>query len=145
MKRMVKELMIILFIYIIFRSCFFLGYVPSASMEPALRAGSFILASKIYPEIRAGDIIVFEREGELLVKRVAYTAGDHIPVKHETDAYGISLLDPVNAKEAEKWLLVPEGYVYVLGDNQDHSYDSRYWETPFVSLSEVCALVIADW
>ena len=145
MKRMVKELMIILFIYIIFRSCFYLGYVPTDSMEPTLRAGSFILASKIYPEIQAGDIIVFEREGELLVKRVAYTAGDHIPVKHETDAYGVSLLVPVDAKQAEKWLLVPDGYVYVLGDNQDYSYDSRYWENPFIPTAEVCALVIADW
>ena len=145
MKRMIKELVIILFVYVAFRSFFYLGYVSSSSMEPTLRAGSFILASKIYPEIRTGDMIVFEREGELLVKRVAYTAGDHIPVKHETDAYGVSLLVPVDAKQAEKWLLVPDGYVYVLGDNQDYSYDSRYWENPFIPTAEVCALVIVDW
>ena len=145
MKQIMSEIVVLLFICVVFRCCFYLGYVPSASMEPSIKAGSFILASKIYPEIRAGDMIVFEREGELLVKRVVYTAGDHIPVKHETDAYGVSLLVPVDAKQAEKWLLVPEGYVYVLGDNQDYSYDSRYWENPFIPTAEVCALVIDDW
>ena len=58
------------------RSVFLIGYVPSASMEPTLHEGSFILGLRLYSEPKVGDIIIFEKDGVLLVKRIAACPGD---------------------------------------------------------------------
>ena len=39
-------------------------------------------------------------------------------------------------------MTVPEDYYYVLGDNADNSYDSRYWLNPFVSKDDVVAKLV---
>ena len=40
-------------------------------------------------------------------------------------------------------MTVPEGCYYVLGDNADSSYDSRYWLDPFVDGADVVAKLIS--
>ena len=39
-------------------------------------------------------------------------------------------------------LTVPAECFYVLGDNTEHSYDSRCWKEPFVERQDVLAVVI---
>ncbi len=39
---------------------------------------------------------------------------------------------------------MPEGCYYVFGDNADHSYDSRYWERPFVRKENVVAKIVGN-
>lgn len=70
-----------------------------------------------------GDIIVFQHNKEYLVKRVEAVEGDLIESNGEN-------------------LVVPEGGFYVLGDNGQCSYDSRYWEYPFVMNDDIVAKVI---
>lgn len=67
-----------LLFYGLFRFVFLLGYVPTASMEPTLPQGSFILEMRIFDEPEVGDIIVFEKDGALLVKRVAARSGEEV-------------------------------------------------------------------
>ncbi len=145
MKRIFKEAAIILAAYLIFKSLFYIGYVPTGSMEPALHTGSFMLAFRIVPEVQVGDVIVFEHEGVLLVKRVAYVVGEEIPVRHTADQNGTAIIQPTDGLNAEDYLVVPEGCVFVLGDNQDNSFDSRYWDNPFVRREEIRGLVILPW
>ena len=71
-------LVLTLLIYIMLRSVFLIGYVPSASMEPTLHEGSFILGLRLYSEPKVGDIIIFEKDGVLLVKRIAACPGDSV-------------------------------------------------------------------
>ena len=130
-------LVLTLLIYIMLRSVFLIGYVPSASMEPTLHEGSFILGLRLYSEPKVGDIIIFEKDGVLLVKRIAACPG--YPVDLSQLEYMTSIPIPV---QEETVLTVPEGCYFVLGDNAQNSWDSRYWEQPFVSGQQIVAKLI---
>ena len=112
----------VLFI-IIFKTVFLIGYVPSASMEPTLKKGSIILGVRCYQELGIDDIIIFRHNGQLNVKRIAAIEGESVTVDG-------------------KILLVPEDCYYVLGDNMENSYDSRFWEEPFVKRDDIIAKII---
>ena len=123
-----------LLFYILMRHVFLIGYVPTASMEPTLPQESFILGSRIFDEPKVGDIIVFEKDGTLLVKRVAAGPGDQVD---------LSELPYMTSVPIPLWnnpvITVPEGCYYVLGDNTQNSWDSRYWEDPFITHRQIVA------
>lgn len=110
-------------ILLLFRFVFLIGYVPSESMEPTLKKESFILGSRLYGDLKTGDIVVFEHEGTVMVKRIAACPGEEITVD------GIRYY-------------VPNGSYFMLGDNKDNSYDSRYWECPYISEEKIIAKMI---
>ena len=125
MKKFLKWLLpafVLVTTVLLFRFVFFVGYVPTGSMEPTIHKGSYILGCRIFGEPKVGDIIVFEHEGKQLVKRIAAVGGDVVEHKGRR-------------------LIVPQGYFYVLGDNPDNSCDSRYWLRPFVSYGQVVGVL----
>ena len=103
---------------LLFRFVLFIGYVPSESMEPTLKKGSIIVGSRLFGELKVGDIIVFRHEGRLLVKRIAATEGKMVEYKGQRTT-------------------VPKGCFYVLGDNAGNSFDSRFWKKPFIAYSSI--------
>lgn len=109
--------------FILLKCVFLIGYVPSESMEPTLERGSYIIGCRIYSSLETGDIIIFRHDGKLLVKRIAAVGGDTVE-KNGTN------------------MTVPEGCYYVLGDNADNSFDSRYWKEPFVKERDVVAILL---
>lgn len=123
-----------LLFYGLFRFVFLVGYVPTASMEPTLPQGSFILGMRIFDEPEVGDIIVFEKDGALLVKRVAARSGEEV---------NLSKLPYMTTVPIPVWddpvITVPDECYFVLGDNTQNSWDSRYWEDPFVPYHNVVA------
>ncbi len=123
-----------LLFYILMRHVYLIGYVPTASMEPTLPQGSFILGIRIFEEPQVGDIIVFEKEGTLLVKRVAAGPGEQVD---------LSQLSYMTTVPIPVWdtpvIAVPEGCYFVLGDNTQNSWDSRYWENPFITQNQIVA------
>ena len=123
-----------LLIYLLFRFVFLLGYVPTSSMEPTLQEKSFILGSRIFSELKSGDIIIFEKDGVLLVKRIAGCPGDEVDLSQLT--YMTTVPIPVWDSPV---ITVPEGCYFVLGDNTQNSWDSRYWETPFITQEQIVA------
>ena len=120
----------------VFRMVLFIGYVPSASMEPTLQAGSFIIGRRFIGDPGKGDIIVFYHDGKLLVKRIAACPGEIVDR---------SELSYITSVPIPSWddpeLVIPEGCYFVLGDNSQDSFDSRYWDDPFVRTCDIVACV----
>ena len=106
--------------YLILQLVVLIGYVPSASMEPTLPEGSFIFGLRIFDEPQVGDIIVFEKDGVLQVKRVAAGPGDTVDLRE---------IQYMNDYPEPTWespvITVPDNCYFVLGDNRDSSNDSR--------------------
>lgn len=131
--------------------------IPSASMAPTLLPGDFILVdsfaySKQAPQRR--EIIVFSypvNPKMAFVKRVAGIPGDRIEVIGEHlfvngEQQNEPYLHPFRKNRRGKKpysTTVPEGKLFVLGDNRDHSADSRVWG--FVPLEEVVGRVHYIW
>ena len=59
------------FIFILFKLVFLIGYVPTESMEPTIKKGSYIVGIRLFSELETGDIIIFRHDEKLLVKRIA--------------------------------------------------------------------------
>lgn len=114
---------VMILILILFREVFMIGFVPTNSMEPTIDAGSCVLGIRGVKNLQRDDIIIFRHEGSYLVKRIFACGGDEIWHNGQV-------------------LVVPDGCFYVLGDNAEDSYDSRYWENPFVEEGKVVAVVV---
>ena len=121
-KRMIFLIPVAVFIgvLILFKTVFFIGFVPSASMEPTLKTNSVIFGTRIYGTLQEGDIIVFQHEDNVLVKRIVCVGGQEIEVE------GINYT-------------VPEDCYFVMGDKKDNSWYTRFLEDPFIKKSSVIA------
>ncbi len=125
-------------------------FIPSASMEPTLEEGDRVLVNKLsydVHDINRGDVVVFELPSDKvgpdgikdLIKRVIALPGDvietrdgivYINDRRLSEPYlpeGTLTGDPSNGSNpAIDRQTIPEGTVFVMGDNRDNSHDSRY-------------------
>ena len=127
MMRRIKRLLPILIpllcailVVLLFRTVFFLGYVPTASMDPTIPKGSLILGLRQYGELSTGDIVIFRHEGQTLVKRIAACPGETYILNGSP-------------------ITVPPDHYLLLGDNSAASYDARYWELPCTPADDIIA------
>ena len=110
--------------------------VDGFSMLPTLHDGEFVLVNKLAYRIGSptrGDIIVFQSTTEKdldLIKRVIGLPGDHIVIgSDKVSVNGQTLTEPYIAAAPNypgEWN-VPNGYLFVLGDNRNDSSDSHVW------------------
>ncbi len=123
------------------------GRVVSRSMEPTLMTGDICFYNRMaymFGEPKRGDIVLFERVGEkdYLAKRIIGLPGDHVSFQDGCVFVNDTLLEEeyIGADvNTYCWLSfdVPKNSYFVLGDNREHSLDSRFWDDPYVSKENI--------
>ena len=113
--------------------------VEGNSMEPTLKPGQRLLVCKAYwlvGQIKDGDIVVinnpFERN-EVIIKRVYRTQGETVDLQNVPDSWDVT----------QGQYVVPQGTIFVLGDNPAVSQDSRFYG-PFDSSSVIGKVVVVQ-
>ena len=110
-------------VLILFRYVFYIGYVPTNSMEPTIMAGDKIFGIRMLGELEVGDVVVFKYDDTYMVKRIAAVPGDTLKINSEE-------------------IKIPKDCYYVLGDNYWNSFDSRYWQEPYITYDDIVAKII---
>jgi signal peptidase I len=152
-----EAIVVAIVLAIIIRAFFVQAFkIPSSSMEPTLLIGDYLLVNKFiygvrlpftdkrWPMFRSperGDVIVFvfpEDRSKDFIKRVVAIPGDTIEVRSKKVILnGKEIQEPYAHYRDAKLLAgqrdnhppryIPEGYLFVMGDNRDFSQDSRVW------------------
>jgi signal peptidase I len=118
-------------------------WIPSPSMVPTLEVGDRVLVNKLsyrFHDVHRGDVVVFERppgasnggDSEIkdLIKRVVGIEGDRIETRDGRLYVNRELIDepylePGVRTDMSEPVTVPEGHIFVMGDNRTNSEDSR--------------------
>lgn len=116
--------------------------VKGASMEPSFKSGDYILTSRISYKFRRpnrGDVVVFKapKNPDIeYIKRVIGLPGDKVVIQNgDLSINGIVLNESYISARTNLWeggfirngeqLIVPQDYIFVMGDNRPRSSDSR--------------------
>ena len=147
-------LAIFMLVYVL---CFRTVVVVGSSMYDTLMHGDRLLLINnfLYSEPKQGDVIVASkdsfRDGECIIKRVIATAGQEVDIDFEQGIVyvdGEAIPEPylytqTHEQEGMQFpLVVPEGCLFVMGDNRKVSMDSRSPNIGFIDKREVLGKAI---
>ena len=131
--KFIKELIpyvIIVLVVVLFRTYIATPVrVDGKSMNPTLINGEILILNKLDKNYKRLDIVVFNYNGERLIKRVLGLPGESIKVENNKLYINGILTDDYNTTVLTKDFEVSEikdNCYFLVGDNRYDSYDSRY-------------------
>lgn len=150
--KILKTAMIATMTFFLVHTCIRPAVIMSASMEPTLMTGEHVfLCSRVLHKPGYGDIAVFRFNGATFAKRVIGLPGDEIEFQDGAIYRNGMVLDEpylpsgtVTESFGRNSYIVPREALFLLGDNRSDSYDSRLWDNPFVSLTEIEGYILSN-
>ena len=140
--------------------------IPSTSMSPTLSVGDTVLVwrpHQLNGGLQRGQVVVFQDPGgwvtgdtdnsQYVIKRIIGLPGDRITCCNalgQLQINGAAISEgylPANAAPSNTPfdVRVPEGSLFVLGDNRAKSDDSRYQKVQFVPVKRVVGVAFATY
>ncbi len=132
--------------------------LSSKSMAPLILKGDHIVVEKWFSKregVHRGDVIIFpfpKDETRSFIKRVVGLPGEKLEIKKQKVFINGQALDesyafhsepvksePITPRDDLDQIIIPEGMLFVLGDNRENSMDSRYFG--FIEVSKVMGKV----
>lgn len=147
---------------IFFTKHFFLeiAIVKGGSMYPTIQEGDLLVVKKFGYSISKNDIVLLKTAltpgvEEYAVKRIIATGGDTVEIDYENNLVYVNNQiidepyinynqdDPMqrSGKSSNVFFYVPDGYVFLLGDNRNYSVDSRDERMGAISVNDVIGIV----
>lgn len=124
-----------LLVLVVFLNCFTVTIIPSESMLPTYEVDDVLINVKTR-QVQRGDVVIFYRgEGEqrlMYIKRCVALAGDTVEVRDGALWRNGRRLEEPYLNEPEVYgsfgpYTVPDGTMFVMGDNRNCSRDSRFF------------------
>lgn len=144
----------ILVLFVLFAFFVRAAKVDGDSMQPTLSNNDWLVVDSLFYTPSKGDMVIISRDGSdetPLVKRIIATAGDEVDIDFDTHTVKVNglvldetyIAEPISRHGDYSFpVTVPEGCVFVLGDNRNNSLDSRFKEIGFVNTDYLLGKVI---
>jgi signal peptidase I len=137
----------VIFVYIL-NTCFIVNaQIPTGSMESTVMTGDRIIVNRlayIKEEPQRGDIIdfIYPDDGKTpYLKRIIGLPGETIEGKDGTIYINGKILEDdytqIISKDDFGPYDIPAGCYFMMGDNRNNSWDSRYWENKYVKFEDI--------
>ena len=153
LKKALPFITIIILVCLVNKFLIFNTTIPTSSMISTLNIGDCLFGNRlayIFSNPKRGDIITFKAPDDkdtIYVKRIIGIEGDTIKINNGYVWRNNELLneeyihEPMNHDGFSEVFEVPKGCVFVMGDNRNDSWDSRYWDNKTVKKEKIIGKV----